>query len=229
MAGLVPALLLLALSGAHAASAPPWQGVYWGESATALLRHFGRDAVRLPRPVDFGDSTAEVALPEARIAGYRVVAFFQMDKRTGGLKRIQTEWPRATVNPAAFRALLAALAAAYGAPDRLCTIGPTPADGFQAGAEALWRRRGDRIRAIFRDTTLAALESCLGAMAAPCGLIGRLLLRISPAGAAGARCPSGWRPGLNSGEDSEPFAYFFSGSSWPRISPAGFLAVWMFT
>lgn len=191
MAGLVPALLLLALSGAPAASAPPWQGVTWGESADALLRHFGRDAVWLPRPIDFGDSTAEVVLPDARIAGYRVVVFFQMDKRTGGLKRIQTGWPRAAVNPAAFRALLAALEAAYGAADRLCTFRPTPADGFQAGAEALWRRHGDRIRAIFRDTTLAALEGCLGAMTAPCGLTGRLLLRISPADGAGARCPSG--------------------------------------
>lgn len=190
-AGLVPAFLLLALSGAPAASAPPWHGITWGESAAALLRHFGRDAVRLPRPIDFGDSTAEVALPDAKIAGYRVIAFFQMDKRTGGLKRIQTEWPHAAVNPAAFRALLAALKAAYGAPDRLCALRPTPSGGFQAGAEALWRRRGDRIRAIFRDTTIAALEGCLGAMTPPCGLTGRLLLRISPAGGAGARCPSG--------------------------------------
>lgn len=190
-AGLVPVLLLLAAPGAPAGNAPPWRGVYWGESTAALLRHFGRDAVRLPRPIDFGDSTAEVVLPHAIIGGNRVVAFFQMDKRTGGLKRIQTEWPRSAVNPAAFRTLMTALEAAYGTPDRVCTIPPTPADGFQAGAEALWRRRGDSIRAIFRDTTLAALESCLGAMTAPCGLTGRLLLRISPAGTARGRCPSG--------------------------------------
>lgn len=189
--GLVPALLLLVPPVTFAGSAPSWRGVYWGESAAALLRHFGRDAVRLPRPVDFGDSTAEVVLPDAVIAGDRVVVFFQMDKRTRGLRRIQTEWPRSNVNPPTFRALLAALDTAYGPPDATCDIRPAPANGFQAGAQAVWRRREDTIRAIFRDATIEALEGCLGAMTAPCGLTGRIVLRISPAGAAAARCPRG--------------------------------------
>ena len=188
-AGLLPALLLFAPSPVRAKSAPPWQGVYWGEGSAALLRHFGSHAVRLPRPIDFGDSYAVIALPDAVIGGYRVVTFFQMDKRTHGLKRIQIEWPRGSVNPSAFRALLAALDAAYGPPDGLCDIRPAPANGFQAGAEAQWRRRGDVIRAVFRDTTIEALEGCLGEMTPPGGLTGRLLLRISPAGAAAARCP----------------------------------------
>jgi hypothetical protein len=190
-AGLLPALLLLVPPVAFARSAPSWRGVYWGESAAALLRHFGHDAVRLPRPIDFGDSTAEVVLPDAVIGGYRVVVFFQMDKRTHGLKRIQTEWPRSSVNPPAFRTLLAALDTAYGPPDAICDIRPAPANGFQAGAQAVWRRRGDTIRAIFRDTTIEALEGCLGEMTAPCGLTGRILVRISPAGAEDARCPRG--------------------------------------
>jgi hypothetical protein len=188
-AGLLPALLLLAPPLAHASSAPSWRGIYWGEGSAALLRHFGGRAERLPRPIDFGDSYADVTLPDAVIGGYRVVAFFQMDKRTRGLKRIQIEWPHGSVNPPAFRALLAALDTAYGPPDAICDIRPAPANGFQAGAEALWRRRGDSIRAVLRDTTIEALEGCLGEMTPPCGLTGRLLLRIGRAGAAAAHCP----------------------------------------
>ncbi|HJU18688.1 MAG TPA: hypothetical protein VJ770_19730 [Stellaceae bacterium] len=187
-AGLLPALLLLA---PPAQGAPSWGGVYWGESAAALLRHFGSHAVRLPRPLDFGDSTAELALRDAVIAGYRVVVFFQIDKRTHGLKRIQIEWPRHSANPPAFRALLAALDAAYGPPDAVCDIQPASANGFQAAAQALWRRRGDVIRAIFLDTTIEALEGCLGVRAPPCGLVGQLLLRISPKGAETASCARG--------------------------------------
>ncbi|HZU89086.1 MAG TPA: hypothetical protein VE993_07495, partial [Stellaceae bacterium] len=73
-AGLLPALLLLALPFARADGAPSWRGIHWGEGAAALLRHFGGRAERLPRPIDFGDSYAEVALPDAVIGGYRVVA-----------------------------------------------------------------------------------------------------------------------------------------------------------
>lgn len=183
--------VLSAAPAALARSAPSWRGVYWGESSAALLRHFGRAAVGLPRPIDFGDSYAAVVLPDAVIAGYRVVVFFQMDRRTHGLKRIQTEWPRHSANPPASRALLAALEAAYGRPDGLCDIRPQPANGFQAEADVVWRRRGDAIRAVFRDTTLEAVEGCLGEMTMPCGLVGQLLLRISPLGAAGAGCPLG--------------------------------------
>jgi|GEM_PF-1523797 hypothetical protein len=193
-AGLVPALLLLAAPMAPAGNAPSWRGIYWGEKTAALLRHFGNRAVKLPRPIDFGDSYAEVALPDAVIGGYPVVTFFQMDKRSHGLKRIQSEWPRHTVSPPAFRALLRALTAAYGPPDAICAIRPAPTNGFQAGAEALWRRRGDSIRAIFRDTTIEAFAGCLDGMTAPCGLVGQLLLRISPAGAGAARCPQALPP-----------------------------------
>jgi hypothetical protein len=194
-AGLVPALLLPAPPCASAAGTPSWRGVYWGEGSAALLRHFGRHAVRLSRPIDFGDSYADVALPDAIIGGYRVVAFFQMGKRTQGLKRIQIEWPRGSVGPPAFRALFAALDSAYGPPDGICDTPPAPANGFQAQTEALWRRRGDSIRAIFRDTTIEALEGCLGEMSPPCGLVGQVLLRISPAGADTAHCPQRPRPG----------------------------------
>ena len=38
----------------------------------------------------------------------QTIAYFQMDKRTGGLKRIQFERPRHGVNPPVFRAILGA-------------------------------------------------------------------------------------------------------------------------
>jgi hypothetical protein len=194
-AGLLPALLFLAPSCARANSPPSWRGVYWCDGSAALLRHFGRHAVKLPRPIDFGDSYADVALPDAVIGKYRVIAFFQMGKRSRGLKRIQIEWPRGSVGPPAFRALFAALDAAYGPPDGICDTPPVFTNGFQAQVEALWRRRGDSIRAIFRDTTIEALEGCLGEMSPPCGLVGQVLLRISPAGADTAHCPQDLRPG----------------------------------
>jgi hypothetical protein len=187
----LPALFLFALLPAVANNVPSWRGIYWGEGSAALHQHFGRYAVELPRPIDFGDSYADLALPNAVIGGYRVVAFFQMDKRSHGLKRVQIEWPRGSVSPPAFRALLAALDAAYGPPDGTCDIWPAPENGFQAGAEALWQRRGDVIRAIFRDTTLEALEGCVDDMTPPCGLVGQVLLRISPAGREVTHC----RPG----------------------------------
>ena len=72
---------------------------------------------------------------------------------------------------------------------------PGPISGYQAAAERVWRRDGQVIRAIFRDTTIEAYEGCLAGdplMSGPCGLTGQLLVRISPPGPAGAddaRCP----------------------------------------
>lgn len=165
-----------------------WQSIRWGESSQALLRQFGNRATRLPWPLDFGDSYVEVVLRNERVGGYRVVVFFQMGKRSHGLKRIQIERPRHGVNPPAHRAMLAALAAAYGPADAVCDAPPSRSNGYQAAAERLWLRDGNVIRAIYRDTTIEAVEGCLGEAAPPCGLTGQLLLRISPADGAVARC-----------------------------------------
>src|SRR5213082_3445007 len=93
-----------------------WQGTYWGEPSRALLDHFGARATVLPRPLDFGDSYTDVVLRNVPVGGFPLIAYFQMDKTTGGLKRIQLERPRHGVTPPAFRATLAALEAALGRP-----------------------------------------------------------------------------------------------------------------
>ncbi|HEX3537003.1 MAG TPA: hypothetical protein VHU15_09565 [Stellaceae bacterium] len=163
-------------------------GTSWGENSEELLRHFGRAATALPRPLDFGDSYVDVVLRHVPLGGYGVIAYFQMDKATGRLKRIQLERPRHGVNPPVFRAAAAALEATYGAPDRLCGVRPGPASGYQEAAERIWVRDDRVIRAIFRDTTIEAFEGCIGTVG-PCGLTGQLLVRISPLGTDEADCP----------------------------------------
>jgi len=169
-----------------------WRGLHWGEASTAVYAQLGRQATVLPRPIDFGDSYAELVLRNVPVGGFPLVAFFQMDKVTGGLKRIQLERQRHGVNPPAFRGVLAALEAEFGPPDMMCGIRPGPASGYQAAAERIWRRDGAVIRAIFRDTTIEAFEGCLAgdpSIAGPCGLTGQLLVRISPPDGDGGACP----------------------------------------
>jgi hypothetical protein len=110
-----------------------------------------------------------------------------LHKATHGLRRIQLELPHHSVNPPAFRAISAALYAAYGNPDQRCVVPVRPVGGYQAAVEELWVRGADVISAIYRDATLQAFEGCLyGITSGPCGLTGRILVRISPAdGSAG--------------------------------------------
>jgi len=168
------------------------QAVQWGESRGALLAHFGGRVTVLPRPLDFGDSYADVVLRDVTLGGVPLIAYFQMDKRTGGLKRIQFERPRHGVNPPVFRAILAALEADYGSPDLTCGIRPGPAGGYQAAADRIWVRDGVVIRAVFRGTSLEALEGCVGGdlTSGPCGLTAQLLVRVSPPGGDAASCPA---------------------------------------
>jgi hypothetical protein len=166
-----------------------WRQTHWGESSDALLRQFGSEAMRLPRALDFGDSYADVVLPDQAIGGVPMVVFFQMEKVTHGLKRIQFERPRHGVNPPAFRGILAALQTDFGSPDQLCAIPVLPASGYQSGAEALWLRDNAVVSAIFRDTTLQAFEGCLfGPASGSCGLTGQLLVRIGPPANDGDPC-----------------------------------------
>ena len=110
-----------------------------------------------------------------------MVVFFQMDKMTHGLKRIQLERPRHGVNPPAFRAIAAALHDEFGKPDQTCIIPVLPGAGYQAAAEERWVHYGAAVSAIFRDTTLQAFEGCLfGPATGWCGLHGQLLVRIGP-------------------------------------------------
>lgn len=166
-----------------------WRQTHWGESSDALRRQFGVEANRLPRALDFGDSYVDIVLPGQTIGGVPMVVFFQMDKVTHGLRRIQFERPRHGVNPPAFRGILAALQTDLGTPDRVCAIPAFSASGYQAAAEALWLRDGTVVSAIFRDTTLQAFEGCLfGPASGSCGLTGQLLVRIGPPSDDGDPC-----------------------------------------
>ena len=166
-----------------------WQQTYWGESADVLMQQFGRDAERLPRALDFGDSYADVILPRYLVGGVPMVVFFQMDKAGRGLKRIQLERPRHGVNPPAYRSLLMALQSDFGRPDRVCAVPVLPAGGLQAASEEQWIRDGTAVSAIFRDTTLQAFEGCLfGPATGSCGLKGQLLIRIGPPDNDGDPC-----------------------------------------
>jgi hypothetical protein len=156
--------------------------VHWGETSQDLLQQFDGAATQLPRSLDFGDAYVDVVLDGETVGGVPVVTFFQMDKETRGLKRIQLERPRHGVNPPAMRAISAALHADYGRPDKICVMPARPIGGYQAAAQELWVRGTDAISAIYRDTTLQAFEGCLfGVASGYCGLTGQLLVRISPA------------------------------------------------
>src|SRR5206468_10912135 len=125
-----------------------WQGLRWGEPGTAVLEQLGPRATVLPRPIDFGDSYAPLVLRNVTLGGFQLVAFFHMDRATGGLQRVQLERPRHGVNPPAFRGVLSAIEAEFGAPDAMCGIRPGPASGYQEAAERVWRRDGAVIRSI---------------------------------------------------------------------------------
>lgn len=173
-----------------AQAAEPWlQEIWWGERQTELIAHLGARAMVLQRPIDFGDSYTQIVLRQV-VLGVPLIAFFQIDTITGGLKRIQLERQRHGVNPPAFRAVVGALEAEHGAPDKMCSIPPGAGSGYQAAAEVVWWRGGNLIRAVFRDTTMEPLEGCLSGdlTSGPCGLTGQLFVRISPPGADATTC-----------------------------------------
>jgi hypothetical protein len=173
------------------------QGTSWGEPGSALIERFGTCATLLPRPLDFGDSYAKVVVRDVAVGGVPLIAFFQMDKTTGGLKRIQLERQRHGVNPPAFRGVVVGLERVFGAPDTTCAITPGPMSGYQAATEAVWwSHGGNLVRAIFRDTTIQAYEGCINGdlSSGPCGLTGQLIVRISPPGADRVDCPAPSRP-----------------------------------
>lgn len=187
---LAAALLLLLDPAAHAGVGEVWAQARWGEDAAALLQGFGARATRLDPPLDFGDSTAPVALPDAEIGGHRFVVYFQMNKAGGGLARIHFERPRHGAVLGIYRDTVAALESEYGAPTEACEI-PRRADpGRQVTIVRIWRRDAGTVRAVFRDTTLGASEGCLPGERVgtnPCGLTGQIFVQVSRDAGAG-RC-----------------------------------------
>lgn len=188
-------MVLLAVSPAFAADrvGAMLQETHWGELSEALRQQFGAAAERLPQPFDFGDSYADLVLRGETLGGVPVAVFFQMDKTTRGLKRIQLEPLGHRLNPPVYRAVAAALDTEYGRPDQTCVTPPLPAAGYQAAVEERWVRGETAVSAIFRDTTLQAFEGCLyGPATGWCGLHGQLLVRIAPREHAPRSCAPGF-------------------------------------
>lgn len=182
---------LLLLTGAIAEAkaeglADAWMGTSWGETPEAVQRHFGQRGFALPQALDFGDSYAPLVVRNIDVGRHRMIAYYQVDKTTHGLKRIQLELPRNRVNVDAFRNVFEALDADYGRPDVFCDTLPGPTTGYQGSAEYVWKLDDMVIRAIFRDTTLEAWGGCYSPA---CGLTAQLLVRISPPAKDKGSCP----------------------------------------
>jgi hypothetical protein len=185
------AVLLLATTAAAEFVEAPWREVSWGETSDAIARHFGARARRVAPPLDYGDSYVDLVLRDVTIGGFNVITYFQMDKRTRGLKRVQLERPRHGVSPVAAQAIQQVLLEIYGAPDRSCSARPREENGWQSSAELDWRRDGETIRLVLRDMTFDPGAGCAfggGAVLGVCGLPAQILIRVAPAGADGGGC-----------------------------------------
>ena|SRR5579862_1090152 len=176
-----------AAANSTAALDPVLSGLAWGESSAALKRHFGKSAIALAPPIEFGDAYVDVALRHVALGGYDYVVYFKMDKVSHGLKRVMYERPRHGANPTAFDAAVRAIEAQWGEPKR-CAEKARGSNGYQATQEYVWRGSGRRIRAIFRDTTLEAESGCQEVGFLPCGLEGHLFIIIDGETAAGTDC-----------------------------------------
>jgi hypothetical protein len=160
LAAFLSTTLLPATGASAAALSPVLAGIQWGEGADELAHHFGGRAIRLSPPIEFGDSYVDVALRNQALGGFAFTVYFQMDKRTRGLKRVMFERQRHGANPRVFRAVLEALDADYGPPARSCDM--------PAASERIWHDHDDIIRAVF--------------------LIGHLYLQIGPVGRGADSC-----------------------------------------
>ena len=162
---------------------PVLDGVHWGESAAALRQHFGGRALSLAPPIEFADAYVDVALRRQMIAGYGFAVYYEMGRASHTLVRIMLERGPHGANPAVFRAVAAALRRDYGAPAQSCTLGASAANGYQAVIERLWRLRGVTMRAVYRDTTLAAAEGCVRGGTGACGATAHLYVQVLPGAA----------------------------------------------
>ena len=191
---LLTALIGLAVPQVANAASTGWRGTSWGDSTDDLDRQFGAAATRLPRPIDFGDSYADLVLKNYDIAGHRFIVFFQMAKSSHGLKRIQIERGRHGAVPIVAKAAFDALVATYGQPTIACAI-PAHAIYAQSLVEEVWQRDDTTVRALFREASLNTLDPYLaravgdfvtGSTAE--GLSQQLLIRIAPAGTEPEDC-----------------------------------------
>jgi hypothetical protein len=184
----------LALPRPADATATGWHGTLWGETTEGLGREFGAAATHLDRPIDFGDSYADLVLKNYDIGGYGFIVFFQMDKRTRGLKRIQIERGRHGAVPQVAKAAFDALVTSYGPPTVACSIRAHTIDA-QNLTEEVWQRDDITVRALFREASLNTLDPYLARAvgdfvtgSTTAGLSQQLLIRIAPAGTEPEDC-----------------------------------------
>ena len=161
--------LLPATQARAAALAPVLAGIHWGEGSDELAHHFGSRAIRLARPIEFGDSYVDVALRNQMLGGFPFTVYFQMDKATHGLMRVMFERQRHGANPPVFRAVLKTLSADYGPSARSCDTPAAPGNGYQPASERLWLDHNDIIRAVFMIGHLYVQIGPLGRVADSCG------------------------------------------------------------
>jgi len=192
------AMLALVLGASPAAAQfsgdTGFEGVQFGATTAELLQRFGARATRLNRPLDFGDADADVVLRRHELGGYPFIVFFQMDRASRMLKRIQIERPRHGAVLMVHNAAIAALVAQYGAPTQVC-IQSIPRPGGQAIDERIWRLGDVVVRAVFREQSLGLLvPRKLGVddwevwEPSPEGMPQQLFVRITPAGTEPERC-----------------------------------------
>ena len=174
-----------------------FEGVRFGETSDALLERFGARATRLDRPLDFGDSYADVVLRRYPLGGYPFIVYFQMDKTDHRLRRIQIERPRHGAVAMVHQATVAALAQRYGTPTHVCAE-RVPRPGGQAIDERVWQQGDVIVRLVFRERGLGVLlPRPLGVYdwevwepSLEGGLPQQLFVRIAPAGAEPGACGS---------------------------------------
>ncbi|HUC67291.1 MAG TPA: hypothetical protein VMA53_17755 [Stellaceae bacterium] len=161
--------VLPATQARAAALAPVLAGIRWGEGSDELARHFGSRAIRLARPIEFGDSYVDVALRNQGLGGFPFTVYFQMDKATHGLMRVMFERQRHGANPRVFRAVLQTLHADYGPSARSCDTPAAPANGYQPASERIWLDHDEIIRAVFMIDHLYVQIGPSGRVADGCG------------------------------------------------------------
>ena len=57
-------------NGATSALDPVLSGLAWGEDTSSLKQHFGKRAVALSPPIEFGDAYVDVALRDVMLGSY---------------------------------------------------------------------------------------------------------------------------------------------------------------
>jgi hypothetical protein len=188
---MLSAVVVACCGGVHGAAAgaldPVLTALRWDESSDALKHHFGKSAIALAPPIEFGDAYVDVALRGVKLGDDDYVVYFEMDKAKHGLKRVLYERPRHAATQKAFDAAVRVITAQWGKPQH-CAAKARPGNGYQAMQADIWRNEGRRVRIIFRDTTLEAENGCQTIGFLPCGLEGHLIIVIDPANASEPDC-----------------------------------------